>query len=509
MPNSIWKNTRTVIVLVGLIAIVVGLAGAVARTRSRGDLASVITSPLSQWAPPPTATTGPEVADAFAAVASRITPAVVRIETERLPTERRGRLIPKPLQDLIPGDSSAAAPEMSGGSGFLVSANGYILTNNHVIEGADFITVTLYDKRSLPAEVIGLDATTDVALIKIDASNLPHVPLGDSDKSRVGEWVLAIGNPGFDASSTLDFTVTGGIISAKGRPLQVLTATTENGAGNFAIEDFLQTDAAINPGNSGGPLVNIRGEVIGINTAIASSNGFNQGYAFAVPSNLARRVMSDLIKHGRVRRPLLGISIDDITQEDAEVYGLREIAGVLIEHFAEHSPAERSGIHRGDVIVAVDGVKVERVGQLQRLVAQHQPGDYVELSVIRYGKPHAFRVKLVEADIPENHPVDRNVSRPSGAGRLGIQVGELTPEVAREQGFEESGGAIITAVADYGAAQRKSVAAGSKILEINREPIDNAREAQSKLRALRSKQVVSLTLQLPDGRVYIANVRVP
>jgi serine protease Do len=509
MPSSIWKNTKAVIVLFGLVAVVAGLAGAVAGTRSRTDIGRAIAAPISQWAPPPTSQTGPEVADAFAAVASRITPAVVRIETERLPTERRGRLIPRPLQELIPGDSGQTAPEMSGGSGFLVSANGYILTNNHVIEGADFITVTLYDKRTFPAQIVGLDATTDVALIKIDASSLPHVPLGDSDKARVGEWVLAIGNPGFDDTSTLDFTVTGGIISAKGRPLQVLSAATENGAGNFAIEDFLQTDAAINPGNSGGPLVNIRGEVIGINTAIASSNGYNQGYAFAVPSNLARRVMSDLTKHGRVRRPLLGISIQDISQEDAEVYGLREIAGVLIENFAKHSPAERSGIHRGDVIVAVDGVKVERVGQLQRLVAQHEPGDHVELSVIRYGQPYAFRVKLVEADLPANGAVERNTVRPSGAGRLGIQVGELTSDIARELGFEDAGGAVVTAVADYGAAQRKNVRAGSKIIEINRKPIKTAREAQLQLRALRSKQVVSLTLEQADGSIYIANVRVP
>jgi serine protease Do len=219
--------------------------------------------------------------------------------------------------------------------------------------------------------------------------------------------------------------------------------------------------------------------------------------------------MEDLIRHGRVRRPLLGISIQDITQEDAEVYGLREISGVLIEHFADESPAQRSGIHRGDVIVAVDGVKVERVGQLQRLVAQHEPGDEVELNVIRYGKAHKFRVKLVEAEIPEMAVAERSVPRTNGAGRLGIQVGELTPEIARELGYERAGGAVITAVADYGAAQRKNVRAGSKILEINREPIETAREAQAQLRGLQSQQVVSLTLEIPDGRVYIANIRVP
>jgi serine protease Do len=509
MLGSIWQNTKAAVVFVGLVAVIAALAGSIARTREPSNEANVASSLLAQLAPPPTSYTGPEVADAFAAVASRITPAVVRIETEKLPDEGRSRFIPRPLQNLIPNDSAIEAPEMSGGTGFIVSSDGYILTNNHVVEGADFITVTLYDKRSLSAEVIGLDPTTDVALIKIDGKQLPFVPLGDSDKARVGEWVLAIGNPGFDEASTLDFTVTGGIISAKGRPLNVLSAETENGAGNFAIEDFLQTDAAINPGNSGGPLVNIRAEVIGINTAIASSNGFNQGYAFAVPSNLARRVMGDLIKYGRVRRPLLGISIQDVTQEDAEVYGLREIAGVLIEDFSDASPARRSGIQRGDVIVAVDGVKVERVGQLQRLIAQHQPGEHVSLNVMRYGQPQTFQVRLMEAAIPETPEVDRNAPRPNGAGRLGIQVAEITPEIARELGFESEGGAVISAVAEYGAAHRKSVEAGSKILEINREPIESAREAQSRLRALRSKQIVSLTLQVPDGRVYIANVRVP
>src|SRR5688572_24004457 len=176
MLGSVWKNTKAVVVFVGLIAVVAGLAGGVALRRTPSSRGQAMASPLSQWAPPPTSTTGPEVADAFAAVASRITPAVVRIETEKLPAER-GRFVPKPLQNLIPGDSNSAAPEMSGGTGFLVSGDGYILTNNHVVEGADFITVTLYDKRSLNAEVIGLDPTTDVALIKIEGVNLPHVPL--------------------------------------------------------------------------------------------------------------------------------------------------------------------------------------------------------------------------------------------------------------------------------------------------------------------------------------------
>src|SRR5690606_25910792 len=217
-------------------------------------------------------------------------------------------------------------------------------------------TVTLVDKRTFEAEVVGRDPTTDVAVIKIDAKGLPAIPMGDSDQARVGEWVLAIGNPGFGDSRSLDFTVTGGIISAKGRPLDIIGRELQNHASpaaSYAIEDFIQTDAVINPGNSGGPLVNLRGEVIGMNTAIASGTGFYQGYGFAIPINLARRVMSDLIEHGHVRRALLGINIVNVTPEDAEVFRLPEIAGALVEDFAEGSPAQRAGLQRGDVIVEV------------------------------------------------------------------------------------------------------------------------------------------------------------
>jgi serine protease Do len=504
---KVWNSSKQVILFVVLVAIVAGLAGGFARQRlARG--AMPLAPSFANWTAAPTRDIGPEGADAFAAVAQRITPAVVRIETEKLATDRRGRWIP--LQNLVPQtDSTSSQPEMAGGSGFIVSPEGYILTNNHVIEGADIITVTLNNKRSYPGTVIGRDPTTDVAVIKIDAKTLPYVPLGDSDKARVGEWVLAIGNPGFDDASTLDFTVTSGIISAKGRPLSVLNVQTDGAPGNFAIEDFLQTDAAINPGNSGGPLVNVRGEVIGINTAIASSTGYNQGYAFAVPSNLARRVMTDLLAYGRVRRPLLGISIKDVTQEDAEVYGLREIAGALIEDFATGSPAHEAGIQRGDVIVAVDDQKVERVGQLQRLIAQHQPGEEVGLRVIRYGQLKAFRIHLMEAAMPANEAPRRTSARANGAGRLGIQVGELTSELARQYAFDHAGGAVITAVAEFGAADRKAIDEGMRIIEINRKKIATAHEAQRELRALRSGQIVSLTLQAADGGVVIANIRVP
>src|SRR5690606_22750186 len=244
------------------------------------------------------------LSEAFSAIAEAMMPAVVRIQAERS-ARRVVRLPHGQWDDLgVPGLPGRRDPALvSGGSGILVSPDGYILTNNHVIEGADRIQVTLLDKRTFEAEVIGGDRTTDVAVIRVRARGLPFLRLGDSDEARVGEWVLAIGNPGFEQVSTLDFTVTSGIISAKGRPLYIINrelAAQEDAAAPLAIEDFIQTDAVINPGNSGGPLVNLRGEVVGINTAIASPTGYYQGYGFAIPSNLARRVMRDLIAHGRV-----------------------------------------------------------------------------------------------------------------------------------------------------------------------------------------------------------------
>ena len=453
-----------------------------------------------------------DLSEAFTAIAEAVTPAVVRIEVER--TGRRMPVrVPPGLRDYFPmPDGMPHAPQVAGGTGFIVSEDGYILTNNHVIESSDRITVTLVDNRKFQARVIGRDPTTDVAVIKIDANRLPVARLGDSDRARVGEWVLAIGNPGFGDASTLDFTVTSGIISAKGRPLQIIGSELNahgDPAASYAIEDFIQTDAVINPGNSGGPLVNLRGEVIGINTAIASGTGFYQGYGFAIPSNLARRVMTDLIAHGHVRRALLGINIVNVTAEDAEVFGLPEIAGVLVEDFSgENSPARLAGIQRGDVIVEVDGQKVERVGQLQRLIAQHQPGETVDVRVIRYGKPNRFRVRLMQAEIPRERPRAENRNRIDPPEQLGLEISELTPALARELGYANPGGAVITGVLPTSPAALMDIG-GHRIIEINRRTVDSAREAQSMLRGLRSGDVVSLLLLRPDGRTRFANIRVP
>jgi serine protease Do len=451
------------------------------------------------------------LSEAFTTIAASITPGVVRIESERTP-ERPRRFFGQRFRNFMDGDSvTEQAPEVAGGSGFIVSPDGYIVTNNHVVEGADFISVRLYDKRVLRARLVGRDPFTDIALLKVEAQSLPALQFGDSDGANVGEWVLAIGNPGFGEANTLDFTVTSGIISAKGRPLQVLDPVSGTDAlDRFAIEDFIQTDAAINPGNSGGPLLNVQGDVVGMNTAIASSTGYNQGYAFAIPANLVQRVIRDLAQHGHVRRPLLGVSIQDISQEDAEVFKLPEISGVLVEDFSpDDSPARTGGLERGDVIVGLDGKKIERVGQLQRLIADHAPGELVDLRVVRYGTPRNFKIKLTEAPLPVNAEEPRRTRPVQGAGRLGIQVLELSDQLAAKFGFQASGGAVITAVQPGSAASRKQFRVPQRIVEINRRKIESARAAQSVLRGLHTGDIVSLLLQDAAGVTAIVNVRVP
>ena len=438
-----------------------------------------------------------EVGDAFPSIAERITPAVVRIRVERAGTR------PEPsLFGFNRGDDMEIL-EVAGGTGVIVSSDGFILTNNHVVQDAGAITVILSNKREYAARVVGTDPTTDIALMKIDIQDAPAAPLGDSDGARVGEWVLAFGNPGFGASS-LDFTVTSGIISAKGRPLSILNSSA------FAIEDFIQTDAVINPGNSGGPLINLRGEVIGINTAIASDNGRYQGYGFAIPINLARRVMRDLVDHGRVRRALLGISVQDVTQEDAEVYGLEEIRGVVISQLSEDSPAAEAGLRQQDVIVGVQGQPIDRVGELQRRVAQNRPGDAVEIQAIRFGEPITVSVRLTEApDVPGGTAQNGNsaLGRRRGVEALGFRIEDATREVAAEYGVPV-GAVLVSDVTLFGPAYRRGVRPGMRLLSVDGQAVDSARDATARLRRVASGEVANLVLVLEDI-VVIANLRMP
>jgi serine protease Do len=397
-----------------------------------------------------------DLSEAFAAVAEHVKPSVVYIRSQR--TERTAnrpqQRIPPGMERFFPRFRQQPEIEQGSGSGFIISADGYILTNNHVVEGAEVVTVRLLDRREFKAKVIGTDPNTDVAVLKIDAKGLPPVALGNSDDARVGEWVLAIGNP---LGEGLTFTVTSGIVSAKGRALNGLP-----GRGQGSIQDFIQTDAAINPGNSGGPLVSVRGEVIGINSAIASETGFYSGYGFAIPINLARTVMNQLIESGEVHRAALGVSIADVTINDAQYVGLPEIRGVVVKDIpSDDSPAKAAGIEPGDIIVAVEGKPVEYVGQLQQVIGFRKPGDVVKVEVARKGGVRkTFNVKLQPLnDSPQIASADEGEGDPEAASggtamnRLGISVEPVSPDAAQElQLTPDTRGLIVTSVTPGGPA---------------------------------------------------------
>src|SRR6266540_2862515 len=326
-----WLKFGTLVAM----AFALGLAFASAfRLPTRGEAA--VRSVLQDTSRPlPQAKAAVDLGDAFASVAEHVKPAVVFIKSERRERVSSRR---QPIFDDFFNLPRRPPIEQGSGSGFIVSQDGYILTNNHVVQGADRVTVRLLDNREFTAKTIGTDPNTDIAVIKIQTTGLPTVRLGDADSTKIGNWVLAIGNP---LGEAFTFTVTAGIVSAKGRGLREL-----NGS-RYAIQDFIQTDAAINPGNSGGPLVNVRGEVIGINAAIASPTGFYSGYGFAIPINLARTVMTQLISTGHVERSVIGVMIKDAEQEDAQAVGLPAIKGVVVRDYtSEDSPARRAGIEQ-------------------------------------------------------------------------------------------------------------------------------------------------------------------
>lgn len=347
----------------------------------------------------------------FVASAELVTPAVVYIQSQVSYTSpSRGRSNPFeeffgiPPQQRGPGGSQPPSA-MSSGSGVIISGDGYIVTNNHVVENATKVDISLENNKRYVAKVIGTDPTTDLALLKIDAEGLPFVKFGDSDKTRIGEWVLAVGNP-----FNLNSTVTAGIISAKARNIGILREV-EN---NLSVESFLQTDAVVNPGNSGGALVNLAGELIGINTAIASRTGSYSGYSFAVPSTLVKKVMDDLMMYGTVQRGLLGVSIQSISPELGE-YLDKDFPveqGVYVAGVNEGSGGQEAGLKEGDIIIAVDGVTTNTVANLQEMVARKRPGDKVEVEYIRNGetrktsatlKNFSGNTDIVEKVIPKTY----------------------------------------------------------------------------------------------------------
>ncbi len=456
---------------------------------ARGDLRS---SPINGTQPLTT------LSDAFAAVVEHVRPSVVYITSMRTGTTTARRLPPGFEQFFQRQEPQV---ERGSGSGFIVSNDGYILTNNHVVENAERVQVRLLDRREFTAKVIGSDPTTDVAVLKIDATGLTPATLGQSGSARVGEWVLAIGNP---LGEGLTFTVTSGIVSAKGRGSLGLG----NNAG-LGIQDFIQTDAAINPGNSGGPLVNVRGEVIGINSAIASQTGYNVGYGFAIPIDLANNVMSQLIATGKVQRSVLGVSVQDVTEEAAEYAGLDRIHGVIVQGFTgTNSPAERAGLERGDIIVSVDGQPVDYIAQLQQMVGFRKPGEVVRVEVARRnGARKTYQIRLTAQDPEElasgaQPAEDRGSPSRDGSelSRLGIRMESLTPEWTRNLRLPTSvrAGVVVTSITPGGPAERAGLIPADRgvtpdiITEVDGSPVRNEAELRAALQ--NASGVVALTV---------------
>ena len=379
-----------------------------------------------------------ETGKAFATVAREASPAVVYIKVEKTVTS--GPTMRMPFNDEffrrffgepMPGQPQTIPQQkrmvQGQGSGFIISPDGYILTNNHVVGEADKVIVKLLDGREFTATIVGTDPPTDVAVIKIDATDLPVLPLGDSDKVEVGEWVLALGNP-FGLSHTL----TAGIVSATGR----------SSVGISDYEDFIQTDAAINPGNSGGPLLNLEGRAIGITTAIYSRNGGYMGIGFAIPVNMAQSIYNQLIEHGNVTRGYLGITIQDLTPELAKSFGLKDTRGILIAEVMPDTPAEKAGLKQGDVIVKFNKEAVDNFAPFRNKIAMSEPGTKVNITVIREGREKSFTV-TIEKKVSGEQAAS---SRPENLEKLGLTVTTLTKELADRYGYIDEEGVVITQV---------------------------------------------------------------
>ncbi len=359
---------------------------------------------------------------------------------------------------MLPYGNTNDYPVQAAGSGVIIAPDGYIITNNHVVEDAEKITVTLNDKREFNATLVGTDAEADLALIKIEETNLPFLTFGNSDLVRIGEWVLAVGNP-FNLTST----VTAGIVSAKARNLNIMDESSN-------IESFIQTDAALNQGNSGGALVNVQGELIGINTAIASGTGYYTGYSFAIPSNIARKVANDLKTYGVVQRAYLGVSIMDITPQKAEELNLKSLEGVVVSLVDENGAARQSGLQEGDVILAINNTKTNSASELREVLMQHSPGETVSVRVLHKGEVYDRNVHLLNrkgtTDIVEQ-------SNATAASVLGASFSDLTK---RELSYYRiTGGVKVTNIGD-GLLRQSGVKKGFVITVINGRIISDTKD---------------------------------
>lgn len=453
-----------------------------------------------------------EKAAGFTDVAKAVRPAVVNITPAKVLTRQRG--LSKDLPSIDPRnpldsmeeffkhprrfgprshgpEQPDLRPHGGMGSGVIVSPDGHIITNNHVVDGAKEVQVTLPDKREFTGKVIGSDPKTDLALVKIDKAgglDLPYVPWGDSSKLQVGEYVLAIGNP-----FGLNSTVTLGIVSALGRGRMGITQ----------YEDWIQTDAAINPGNSGGALVNTRGELVGINTAIFSQTGGYQGVGFAVPASMAKPVYESLAKTGKVVRGFLGVGIQDVTLELAKSFGLKEANGALVSDVVEDGPAEHGGIKQGDVILQYDGKALEDPAALQRAVTRTPVGSKVALKIMRDGQVQDVTVTIGEqADAVKTARVEQEGAAESALA--GLEIQNLDQETARELGLRDKiKGVVITGVEPGSVADQAGLQEGDVIQEINRHPVRSVKEFEKTAASLKKDQKVLLLINRRGSSLFL------
>jgi serine protease Do len=419
----------------------------------------------------------------FAPVVKAVTPSVVNIWSSKIvraqDDESLAPLMQDPLFRQFFGNQFQVPKERrerSLGSGVVVSRDGYILTNNHVVEGGGDVKVSLSDKREFAGRVIGSDAKTDLAVVKIDETGLAPITLGDSSRVEVGDLALAIGNP-----FGIGRTVTMGVVSATGR----------GGLGIEEYEDFIQTDAAINPGNSGGGLINTNGELIGINTAILSGSGGNQGIGFAVPVNMARYVMEQIVSTGHVSRAFLGVSIQEVTPDIASAFNLNKAQGALIGDVAENSPASRAGIQPGDVILKLDDNLVTDSRSLQLAISQMKPGRTIHLTLVRDANQREVQVTLGEQPAEKSKPESRERAEESAQVLEGVEATTMTAQIARQLELPaETKGVVLTAVAPGSAAAEAGLQRGDVILEVNRKPVSNVNQFDQYARENRGQPTV-------------------
>ncbi len=442
-------------------------------------------------------------AKAFSSVVKKAGPAVVHVAVEK---EKAGRgmgqnpldLFNDPFFEQFFGpqfrhprsnpqqDNKKTFKQQAAGSGFIISSDGYIMTNNHVVGEADKITVRLADQREFQAKVVGTDPQSDVAVIKIEAKDLPVLPLGNSDALEVGEWVIAIGSP-FE----LNQTVTVGVVSAKGR----------NRMGITNYENFIQTDAAINPGNSGGPLLNIRGEAIGMNTAIFSRSGGYMGIGFAIPINMAKSIEQQLRKSGKVTRGWLGVMIQDVNEDLAKSFGGSVAGGALISEVSDGSPAQKSGLLQGDIVTAINGEKVTDVADLRNKIAMTPPSSELKLRILRDGKEKELVVMVAE------QPADMSALGKKGGGadlgNYGLALQDLSKELADQFGYTKDQGVLIADVEADSTSAELGLQSGMLIEEVNRIRVHNLAELRQALKKVANSRQVLLRVRSGDNSQYV------